>query len=201
VGGTHPVPHRSVVVRRVVTRGGCSHYRWGWLVRSRRERRWQWVVLTRCHIIRWELDSERGSVYDLVCVNLVVMQQKVGGCLPGAVSFVSHSAWVWGGGSGGGGRLYSPGTMSLGGGLTVSRYEHATPGPLGLLMSSSSCSTSRRQGMLTLCCLNLSCCSLVLPCLITLNSYPGKLFSLLSSIGLAILLALVELGRDWYWCV
>src|SRR5882724_10597997 len=45
-----------------------------------------------------------------------------------------------GGGSGGGGGLYSPGTMSLGGGSTVSRYKHATPGPLGLLMSSSSCS-------------------------------------------------------------
>jgi hypothetical protein len=142
VGGTHPVPCRSVVVRHVMTGGGCSHYRWGWLVRSRREwRRWQWVVLTRCRVIRWELDSEHGSVYDLVCINLVVMQQMVGGCLPGAVSFVSHSAWVRGGGSGGGGRLYSPGTMSLGGGSTASRYEHVTPGPLGLLMSSSSCLT------------------------------------------------------------
>jgi hypothetical protein len=36
-------------------------------------RRWGWVVLTRCCVVRWELDSEHGGVYDLVCADLVVM--------------------------------------------------------------------------------------------------------------------------------
>ena len=47
------------------------------------------------------------------------------------------------------------------------------------------------NGVLTRCCLNLSRYSLVLPRLVTLTSCP--FFSLFSSVGLAISLALVEL--------
>jgi hypothetical protein len=36
-------------------------------------RRWGWIVLTRCRIIRWELDSERGDMHEFVCVDLVVV--------------------------------------------------------------------------------------------------------------------------------
>ena len=37
------------------------------------KRRWGWVVLTWCCVVRWEPDSEHGGMYDLVCVDLVVM--------------------------------------------------------------------------------------------------------------------------------
>jgi hypothetical protein len=88
-------------------------------------------------------------VYDLVYIDLVVVllvmldecSRRWRGCLPDAVLFMSRSTWVRGRGSGGdGGGLYSPSTVSLGGGSTASRYEHATLCPLGLLTCSSSCS-------------------------------------------------------------
>jgi hypothetical protein len=36
-------------------------------------RRQGWVVLTRCRVIWWELDSEHGDTHEFACANLIAM--------------------------------------------------------------------------------------------------------------------------------
>ena len=61
---------------RVVRDFFGMHSRWG--IR----RRQGWVVLTRYCVVRRELDSEHGGVYDLVCVDpVVVLVVALGGGL------------------------------------------------------------------------------------------------------------------------
>ena len=120
---------------RVVREFFGMHSRWG--IR----RRAGWVILTRCRIVLWGLDSERFGVYGFVCAGLVVV-------------------------------------------LLIVLDEG-----------------SRRWGTPTPCCLNFSHYLLVLPRLITLNSYPGRSFSLLPSVGLVVLLASVGFGWGWSWHV
>jgi len=49
-------------------------------------RKW-WVVSTECYIIWWGLNSECGSMHNLVCANLITVLLTV----------LSEGSWRWGG--------------------------------------------------------------------------------------------------------
>jgi len=131
---------------RVCTHWCCiPHESFRMVLRWGIRRRWGWVACTWHSVIMWGLDSERVSMYGLTCAVVLAV----------AINGVGVGGW------------HSPDTVSSRGSSHECGDVHgfACAGPIGVLVTVIDGGLNT-WGVLTRCCLDLSCYSLVLPHLV-----------------------------------